>query len=44
MVGLLTGDDTEIEFTPCDSHHLMAHNLTLQVGIAVVLPGPIMEI
>ena len=35
----------EIEFTPGDGHHhLPAHDLAFQVGVAVVLPGPIMEI
>ncbi len=35
----------EIEFSSGDGHHhLPAHDLAFQVGVAVVLPGPIMEI
>ena len=35
----------EIEFPPRDGHHhLPAHDLAFQVGIAVILPGPVMEI
>jgi len=35
----------EVEFSPSDGHHhLPAHDLAFQVGVAVILPGPIMEI